>query len=87
MKYENTAEIGDLVKAFDFEPCAGRKDMFIVGIVREKGWIEELYKGYTIEVLYDSTVEENSKYTRVGMKVYTPFEVMMMEYDGRVTKV
>ena len=80
-------EVGDLIKAYDFEPIPGRPDMYFVGIVKEIGWIRNEYIGYTIDVVYDSLTKECPKASRVGRTGYVPVQLMIMEWDGRVTKV
>jgi hypothetical protein len=81
-------DVGDLIRAYDFEPCPGRADMYVVGIVREIGWIRNEYIGYTIDCVYDSYDKESSNVTfsRVGKKVFVPVQTLF-DYDGRVTKV
>lgn len=82
--------IGDCIKAFDFEPCKGRPDCYVVGIVKEIGWIRNEYIGYTIDCVYDSMPEAANvsalECSRVGRTVYVPVQTLF-DYDGRVTKV
>lgn len=79
-------EVGDLIRAYDFEPCPGRPDMYVVGIVKDIGWIRNEYIGYTIDCVFDSLSKEIPKASRVGATVYVPVQTSM-DYDGRVTKV
>ena len=79
LKYEQTANVGDLIKAFDFKPVrvngemvADHPDEYIVGIVRDKGL---LGAGY-----YDTAN------CRVGQKAFVPFQTTM-EYANRVSRV
>ena len=77
LKFENIAEVGDTIKAYDFEPMEGRPDYFLVGTVTAKG-----NGAYTI------TVTESPEHTvREGIEMFVPFEVMFDEWDGRVSKV
>lgn len=81
--------IGDCIKAFDFEPIKGRPDMYVVGIVREIGWIRNEYIGYTIDCVYDSYDKESANValsSRVGKTVYVPVQTLF-DYDGRVTRI
>lgn len=78
--------VGDCIKAFDFEPCKGRPDMYVVGIVREIGWIRNEYIGYTIDCVYDSLAQEHPQHSRVGQTVYVPVQTLF-DYDGRVTRI
>jgi len=83
-------EVGDLIRAYDFEPMEGRPDCYVVGIVKEIGWVNNEYIGYTIECVYDTmfaVAGVDSICSRVGRKVFVPVQLMIMEYDGRVTKV
>lgn len=85
-KFENTANIGDVIKAYDFEP---RDDfeLFLVGRVIDKGMIKhpvhgfDMYMGYTVEVVDQS---KKNGYT-MGETAYIPFEVDFGEYDNRIT--
>ena len=81
LKYESVAEIGDVIKAFDFEPMADREECFLIGKVTAKGRTEYGYDAFTVEVLESPGFE-----VRVGATMYVPFE-SFMDYDGRVTKV
>lgn len=91
LKFEETAEIGQVIKAFDFEPIPGRKDHFVTGTVIEKG---PLYRfspdrehavyvcdGYTIDVTFDTDGR------RVGTAVMVPFEMSLTDFDTRVQVV
>lgn len=84
-------EVGDLIRAYDFEPLPGRPDMYVVGIVKEIGWIRDQYIGYTIECVYDTMAKaagvDEAKCSRVGRTVYVPVQMMIMEFDGRVTRI
>ena len=89
MKYENTAEIGDVIKAFDFQPMPGRGNCYITGKVLEKGIFNQ-YAAYKIEVtgqMWDGKPTDRA----VGEIFYVPFETSMEDrfddYNNRVTKV
>lgn len=87
LKFETLAQVGDVIKAFDFE---GRPE-FVLGLVTRKGFIAPFapYAAYEIECIYDSRDHEQnarSKNSRKGRTVFVPFE-MSMDYDNRVTKV
>jgi hypothetical protein len=92
LKFENTANIGDIIKAFDFKPMADRPDSFLTGRVVEKGEMfqdfdgRKVYigNGYTVEVLGG---DSESAPIRKGQTMYVPFEVDFMEYDERVEVV
>ena len=86
LKFENAANVGDVIKAFDFKPMSDRPDMFMVGRVIDKGMIKhpvhgfDMYMGYTVEITDQG---EKNRYT-IGETAYVPFEADFMEYDERV---
>jgi len=82
MKFENVAEVGDTVKAYDFKPMNGRPDYFLVGTVTNKGKTPLGFAGYTVTVTESPENEE-----RVGLEMYVPFGMVFDEWDGRVSKV
>ena len=89
LKFAETAQVGDKILAYDFEPMFTRDDRFIIGTVVAKGPIHAfvadlgrevyLYDGYTIEITGASRETDS----RIGDTGYVPFETMM-DYDGRV---
>lgn len=85
--FENTANIGDTIKAFDFKPMnhPDYPDRFLVGKVVAKGRCElddgAKFDAYTVEVTESPEYPE-----RVGHTMYVPFE-MFMDFDNRVTKL
>ena len=91
LKFENTAEIGQVIKAFDFQPIPGREDHFVTGTVIEKGPPYQFIPGrehaiyvcdgYTIDVTFDTDGR------RVGTAVMVPFEMSLTDFDTRVEVV
>jgi hypothetical protein len=89
LKYEATAEVNDIIKAFDWEPYPSRDDSFLIGKViskgpcsrREDGMDIYICDGYTVEVTNDSDTDEG--FTRIGSTVYVPFEAFH-DFEGRV---
>ena len=85
-KFENTAQIGDIIKAFDFQPMPDRDDYYLIGKVVDKGMIKhpvhgfDMYYGYTVEIIGQN---EDNGYTK-GETAYVPYEIDFMEYDERV---
>lgn len=85
MKFENIAEIGQKIRAYDFQPMPSRDDQFIEGVVVDKGWVihpetgRQFFKGYTISIDADSS--EGSD--RIGDTGYVPFETSF-DFDARV---
>ena len=92
LKFENTANIGDIIKAFDFKPMEGREDSFLAGRVVRKGSLYKEYEGrklylcegYEVEVLGG---DSESAPIRKGTTALVPFEVDFMEYDERISVV
>lgn len=83
MKNVNLANVGDVIRAYDFKPMVGRNDCFLEGKVISKGRTVAGFDGFTIELtraVFDGEVKE----VPAGEIGYVPFEVMFMEYDGRV---
>jgi hypothetical protein len=86
LKFAETAQVDDTIRAFDFQPIPGRDDHFIIGTVVAKGPIHHpvegfyMFDGYTIEITGASRETDS----RIGDTGYIPFEVDMLEYDGRV---
>ena len=81
LKFENVAEVGNKIKAYDFEPMEGRPDRFLVGVVTNKGKTPLGFAGYTV------SVTESSIPNRVGEEMFVPFGIMFDDWDDRVSKV
>jgi len=81
LKYENVAEVGDTIKALDFEPWVGREDVYLIGKVTDKGMNELGYAAYTVKVLESPGFE-----SRVGTTMYVPYQ-SNFDFEGRVCRV
>ena len=86
LKFEMTAKIGDVIKAYDFEPMPEKfkdryPDRYIIGRVIDKGMLNDAYAAYTVEV-----IETSKGDSRVGKTVYVPFETSM-DFENRVVLV
>lgn len=81
LKFENLAEVGNKIKAYDFEPMEGRPDRYLIGTVTAKGKTPLGFAGYTV------TVTESSIPNRVGEEMLVPFGMVFDEWDGRVSLV
>lgn len=85
MKFENIAEIGQKIRAYDFKPVPSRDDQFIEGVVVDKGWVihpetgQQFFKGYTISIDADSSKGSD----RIGDTGYVPFETTF-DFDARI---
>jgi len=82
LKYQNLAQVGDTIRAYDFR---GNRDAYIEGVVRAKGQIRTpqgfaMYEGYTIDIAVDTLGG------REGDEGYVPFE-STFDYDDRVELV
>lgn len=82
-KFANIAEVGDVIRAYDFKPMVGREDSFVEGTVVAKGFNNYcLYECY--EIVTTKQVTMGKKQKTIGRTFYIPFEVSFMEYDGRI---
>jgi len=88
LKHENKAVKGDIIRAYDFAPMAGRGDCYVEGKVIDANCNEPGYKCYKIEITadkFDGDVEtEMIRGNRIASQLYVPYEVSFMEYDFRV---
>jgi hypothetical protein len=91
LKFENTAEVGDLIKAFDFQPMSDRPDSFLVGHVIAKGTDHSIgghnvrFGAYTVKVIH--RVFAGEIVHDCQDEVFVPFETSFTEHDERVTVV
>lgn len=87
LKFEALANIGDVIRAYDFKPMEGRPVCYMTGRVIAKGPVKHpelgvvMFHGYTIEII---DADEDTRESRIGDTGYVPFEVDFMEYDNRV---
>jgi len=81
LKFENTANIGDTIKAFNFKPVdhPNYPDSFLIGEVLDKGKVDGGYSAYTVKV----TGGTNNN--RIGNVINVPFEVAPHDFDERVS--
>mgnify|MGYP000263809389 FL=1 len=92
LRFENVANVGDMIKALDFRPMDGRPDSYLVGRVIEKG--EMFYDngvpmchGYKVYVTDSRSGSDRFDINRVGIEMIVPFEMSITEFDGRVQLV
>ncbi len=83
LKFAKVAEIGDVIRAYDFKPMVGRGDSYCEGKVITKGDLGRGYDAYCIKVTKSVFGGEEDR-RRVGELVYVPFETDFMEYDARI---
>ena len=91
MKHSNKAVIGDVIRAYDFMPMAGRGDAYVEGVVENDRCTDLGYLAYKITVTADKfsgDVETKaSGDNRIGQIIYVPHEISFMEFDFRVLKL
>jgi hypothetical protein len=81
LKYENLAEVGMVIRGYDF---MGNKEAYIEGRVIAKGEITHPATGMYMYDAYTIVVEKDgADFGREGEEAYIPFETSL-EYDGRV---
>lgn len=87
LKFAKIAQVGQVIRAYDFKPMAGREDCYVEGKVLEltnsRGYLA--FEIITTRDVYDGErQEEGVKGSRVGTITYVPVEVSFMEYDARI---
>lgn len=87
LKFEGKFKVGDVIKAYDFEPLPDREDRYAVGTILHDSdtHLASGARGYLIRCTEDTLFD--GEYTRVGDTVFVPFEVSLLEFDTRITKV
>tara|TARA_R110000744_G_scaffold280601_1_gene392692 strand:+ start:206 stop:538 length:333 start_codon:yes stop_codon:yes gene_type:complete len=87
LKFANLANLGDEIKAYDFDEKRTDGDCFVQGIVLDKGELDRGYGCYQIrmtkKVWNGFDVTNKTKHSIF----YIPFEVDLFEFDNRVQKV
>ena len=79
--HEDKAEVGEVIRSYDFEPMTDRPDSYIEGIVISK-------QDFMYHIAVQSRVFAGEKMEGgVGETVQTPMQMVMMEYEDRITKV
>jgi len=87
LKFEGIATVGDIIRAYDFKPCAGRDDAFIEGVVIDANNNEQGFKAFKVKVTADKFLKHETKANndnRIGLEMFVPFETGFMEFDFRV---
>ena len=79
--HKDKANVGDVVRSYDFKPLEDRGDCYIEGIVVEKG--AGHYKIAVQNRVWDGKTEG----IEVGEYVITHFEQIFMEYEDRIMKL
>ena len=87
LKFEGVAKVGEIIRAYDFRPCAGRDDAFIEGVVEQANCNEPGFNCYKITVTADKFVKyetKANKHNRVGKIMFVPHEMGFFDFDFRV---
>ena len=87
MKFTNIAKNGDIIRAYDFAPCAGRDDAFVEGVVEQANCNEPGFNCFKITVTADKFHKYETKAkkeNRVGRIVFVPHEISFMEFNHRI---
>ena len=79
--HKNEAEIGDVVRSWDFQPMEDRGNCFIEGIVIDKD--DGMFEIVVQKRVFDGDVVE----VQPGETVKTAFKTLFMEWAGRITKM
>ena len=90
LKFEGVAKVGEIIRAYDFRPCAGRDDAFIEGVVEQANCNEPGFNCYKITVTVDKFVKyetKPNKNNRVGKIVFVPHETGFFDFDFRVVNL
>ena len=80
-KYENTAKVGEYIKAYNFKPSPDRPNHFIVGKVIGKNKKTPFgFAAYEVGVVHRTSGNKRNEIT------FVPFETTN-DYEGRITKL
>ena len=79
--HKDKANVGDVVRSYDFKPIEDRGDCYIEGIVIEKS--DYTYKIAVQNRVFDGKTEAPA----VGEYVITHFEQHFMEWEGRISRL
>lgn len=79
--HKDKANVGDVVRSYDFKPMADRGDCYVEGIVLEKH--AGNYKIAVQNRVWDGEVMA----VHPGEYVHTPFQLHLMEYEYRIQKL
>jgi hypothetical protein len=89
MKFENLAQVGDRLKAFDFQPMRDDGGAWVKGEVVKRHEFGNKHKETLIPFsCYIVKCEESSHdQYKVGEEVFVPYEIDLLEYEERVKKL
>jgi len=87
LKFENTAEVGDMIRAYDFEPIPGRPEFYVTGRVVAKGPIYRPAGGYICDgytIICHTDMDDDRRH---GETIYVPFEMSLTDFDNRIENI
>ena len=90
LKFEGIAKVGDIIRAYDFKPMAGRDDAFIEGIVENANCYESGFSSFKVTVTVDKFKKYETKASarnRVGAIMFVPHQTSFHEFDFRVVNL
>ena len=90
LKFAGIAKVGDIIRAYDFKPMAGRDDAFVEGIVEQVNCTESGFNSYKVTVTADKFRKYETKATpqnRVGQIVFVPHQTSFHEFDFRIVNL
>ena len=102
MKFENLAQVGDRIKAFDFQPMRDDGGVWVKGEVVKRHEFGEKHKQAFFDECAGETQKEilipfscyiikceecSDNQYKIGEEVFVPYEIDLLEYDERVTKL
>lgn len=83
LMFEDTANVGDKIRAYDFAPREIRGDCYLEGIVIKKGFISgKDYKCYKIKVTKKVFCGTEKSETKIKT-AYVPFETDMDDFEKK----
>ena len=80
--FETAANVGDTIRAYDFEPRPGHEERFVEGVITRKGATGMGFDGFTVTVTRDTVFV-----TEPREEVLVPFGTMFGDFEGRVTRL
>ena len=76
--HESKAEVGEVIRSYDFQPMSDRPESYIEGIV-----IKKTDSSFVIAV-QNRVFAGESEQAAVGETVETPFQMFFGEFDNRI---
>jgi len=92
-EHEAKAEVGDTIRAYDFQPVEGREDSYIDGVVFAKGMLTndlgyEMYSGYGFKIINRVVGGKESDISNYkDLRMCTPFNDQDMDHEHRITRI